>query len=113
MHRWILPPLAFALFALIGPIKRGFGLDRAVPVAMVLWPALLLGLHVAMGRPLSLSAIDARPDHVARVLFLGASAAVLAAWKGTLPETSWNAMVASAYTSAGGPSCSVPTSGAR
>ena len=78
MHRWILPPLAFALFALIGPIKRGFGLDRAVPVAMVLWPALLLGLHVAMGRPLSLSAIDARPDHVARVLFLGASAAVLA-----------------------------------
>lgn len=65
-------------FAALGPIKRAFGFDRSVLPGLLLWPALLLGIHLALGRPLSLSAIDTQARHVIRVVLLGAGCAVLA-----------------------------------
>ncbi|MGE0787762.1 MAG: alkaline phosphatase family protein [Sandaracinaceae bacterium] len=77
-RRWmILLALAFLVLTL-GPIKRAFGFDRGVVIAVLLWPLVVVLGHLALGRPLSLSAIDDRAVHIARVVSLGALGALLA-----------------------------------
>ncbi len=73
-----LPLVVLALVMMLGPIKRAYGFDRSVPLALVTWPATVLGLHLALGRPLSLSAIDTVRDHVLRVAAIGLLATALA-----------------------------------
>jgi hypothetical protein len=73
-----LPVVVLVALMALGPIKRAFGFDRGVALAIVLWPALVLGAHLALGRPLSLSAIDTMHGHAARVAALGAGAALVA-----------------------------------
>ncbi|HEY8432292.1 MAG TPA: hypothetical protein VIL20_28160, partial [Sandaracinaceae bacterium] len=77
-QRWAVPLAILLLVLLLGPIKRAYGFDRSVPLAIVLPPALAIGLHLAIDRPLSLSAIDSRPVHGVRVAVLGALAGALA-----------------------------------
>jgi 2,3-bisphosphoglycerate-independent phosphoglycerate mutase len=67
--------LLFAMMTL-GPIKRAFSFDRSIPIAIVLWPLAIFGAHLALDRPLSLSAIDLESRHIARVATLGVAAAV-------------------------------------
>jgi len=62
----------------LGPIGRAYGLDRSVAVAVLGWPLFVLGGHLALGRPLSLSAIDGRLSHGMRVALLSVGAAALA-----------------------------------
>lgn len=72
--------LLFALVVLVltlGPIKRAYGFDRSVPVAM-LAPLLIFAFHLALGRPFTLSAIDSQWAHVARVAATGGLAASIA-----------------------------------
>lgn len=79
-QRWLVPlALLLALLAL-GPIKRAYGFDRATPIALLGWPLLVLATHLALDRPLSLSAIDTRLAHGLRVALIGglASLAVFA-----------------------------------
>ena len=90
-RRWAaLGAVVLAVFCL-GPIKRAFGLDRFALLALVLWPALLAGVHIVLGRPLSLSAIDERGVHIARVLVSGAVSFFLAlgatGWLARRPRT--------------------------
>lgn len=63
-REWLVPVLGLLVFALLGPIKRGFGFDRSL-LAVPLGPALVVAGHLAIG-PLSLSAIDERGAHAAR-----------------------------------------------
>ncbi|MFK7989188.1 MAG: hypothetical protein AB8I08_24425 [Sandaracinaceae bacterium] len=66
------------LFMALGPIKRAYGFDRATPWALFAFPCLVVGLHLLLARPLSLSAIDSRTAHVIRVVALGTGSAALA-----------------------------------
>ncbi len=75
-RRWTIPLALFLAFALLGPIKRAWGFDRSMLVAAAV-PFLVLGAHLAWA-PLTLSAIDERAIHVARVLGLGAAACAIA-----------------------------------
>lgn len=75
-REWLVPVLGLLVFALLGPIKRGFGFDRSL-LAVPLGPALVVAGHLAIG-PLSLSAIDERGAHAARVVALGALACLVA-----------------------------------
>lgn len=76
-RKWTMLFLIVWLVMTLGPIKRAFGFDRSVLPSLVLWPGLLVLGHLALGRPLSLSAIDGRVMHGARVLVLGFAAAAL------------------------------------
>lgn len=77
-QRWVVLLAALAILMALGPIKRAYGFDRSVPVAILLFPLFAVGLHLALGRPLTLSAIDLRLTHGLRVALLGAGAALLA-----------------------------------
>lgn len=76
-RRWLLPLALLLIVMTLGPIKRAWGFDRSVPVAMLV-PLLVVGGHLALDRPLTLSAIDTRAVHIARVLSLGAGGAAVA-----------------------------------
>lgn len=75
-RRWLLPLALVLALASLGPIKRAFAFDRAVPLAMLLWLAFVILGHVASGRPLTLSAIDEQWAHVLRVTLLSGAACV-------------------------------------
>lgn len=77
-RRFTLPFALVFLLLTLGPIKRAYGFDRSVPIAMLLYPLVAVGSHFALGRPLSLSAIDDRLTHGVRVALIGALAAVVA-----------------------------------
>lgn len=73
--------LLFALLAslmMLGPIRRAYGFDRAVPIAIAAWPASVIALHLALDRPLSFSAIDGVFGHGVRVTILGVIASLVA-----------------------------------
>jgi len=76
-RRWLLPLAVLLIVMTLGPIKRAWGFDRSVLVAMLV-PLLVVAGHLALDRPLTLSAIDGRAVHIARVLSLGAAAAAVA-----------------------------------
>ncbi len=76
-RRRVVPLVLLALLMALGPIKRGFGFDRSILVAASV-PALVVLGHLALGRPISLSAIDQRGVHVARIFGLGVASAALA-----------------------------------
>ncbi len=76
-RRWTALLAVVWLVMTLGPIKRAFGFDRSVPAALALWPGVVMALHLTLGRPLSLSAIDGRLPHALRVLALGATAALI------------------------------------
>ncbi len=73
-----LPLVLLLAFMKLGPIKRAYGFDRGVAIAVVAWPALVVGAHLALGRPLSLSAIDTAVGHTLRVALIGAGSAIVA-----------------------------------
>ena len=73
-RRRVFPIALFLLFMALGPIKRAFGFHPSMLLALTL-PLLVVGAHLGLGRPLSLSAIDERGLHVARIFVLGVSAA--------------------------------------
>lgn len=75
-RHWAMPIVLFLAFALLGPIKRAFRFDRSMVVAGSV-PFVVIGLHLTFA-PLTLSAIDERALHVARVVGLGAGVALLA-----------------------------------
>lgn len=77
-RRWTLPLALIFLVMALGPIKRAWGFDRSVPLALLLGPALVVGIHLALGRPLTLSAIDERAGHAIRVACIGVVAAFFA-----------------------------------
>ncbi|MCZ7679583.1 MAG: hypothetical protein M5U28_12810 [Sandaracinaceae bacterium] len=77
-QRWVVLLALLAVLMALGPIKRAYGFDRCVPVAVLLFPLAAIGLHLAIDRPLTLSAIDTRLAHGLRVAVLGACAALLA-----------------------------------
>ncbi len=77
-QRWVVLLALLAVLMALGPIKRAYGFDRGVPVAVLLFPLSAIGLHLAIDRPLTLSAIDTRLAHGLRVALLGACAALLA-----------------------------------
>ncbi len=74
-RKWAMPLVLFLAFALLGPIKRAWGFDRSMIVAGSV-PFVVVAVHLAFA-PLTLSAIDERPIHVARVVGLGAGVALL------------------------------------
>ncbi len=75
---WTLALVGLGVIMLLGTIKRAYGFDRSTPLAMVLWPSLVLGIHRVLDRPLSFSAIDTRFVHGVRVLAIGSAAAIVA-----------------------------------
>lgn len=77
-QRWTVAVALLLSLMSLGTIKRAYGFDRSVALAIVAWPTSLVGLHLALGRPLSLSAIDTQLGHSLRVAALGALAALLA-----------------------------------
>lgn len=77
-QRWLVPLVLLISLLSLGPIKRAYGFDRAMPLALFTWPLLVALGHLALDRPFSYSAIDGTHAHIARVAGLGAVAALLA-----------------------------------
>lgn len=71
---------AMLAIAALGATKRAFrGFDLGTLIAPALMAAIVLSVHVGiLGRPLSLSAIDERDVHVARLVALGAAGSAIA-----------------------------------